>query len=231
MTALDTNAPTIENAKTALRQHAERIASDPRTNSVFAYAQDLFRALESDQLTLADLEETARDVYGELILSRADRFRKQHATDTDLSTALQTLEKTGWDEFKASVETPHGGIVFTAHPTFALSPDIRSAFAKHVTQNTEASATALKSAVNEDGRTWSKSISLIGEHEEAQATITNAQNALSAYAKLVLDVARSAFPDKWRSLRLSVPTLASWVGYDLDGRTDIHWSQSFALRL
>ena len=55
MTALDTNAPTIENAKNALRQHAERIASDPRTNSVFAYAQDLFRALESDQLTLADL--------------------------------------------------------------------------------------------------------------------------------------------------------------------------------
>ena len=231
MTALDTNAPTIENAKNALRQHAERIASDPRTNSVFAYAQDLFRALESDQLTLADLEETARNVYGELILARADRFRKQHATDTDLSTALQALAKNGWEQFKASVETPHGGIVFTAHPTFALSPDIRAAFAKHVTQNTEASATALKSAVNEDGRTWSKSISLIGEHEEAQATITNAQNALSAYAKLVLDVARSAFPDQWRDLRLSVPTLASWVGYDLDGRTDIHWSQSFALRL
>ena len=28
-----------------------------------------------------------------------------------------------------------------------------------------------------------------------------------------------------------LPTLASWVGYDLDGRTDIHWSQSITLRL
>ncbi|MEL7112561.1 MAG: phosphoenolpyruvate carboxylase, partial [Pseudomonadota bacterium] len=54
---------------------------------------------------------------------------------------------------------------------------------------------------------------------------------LSAYAKMVLDIARQTFPEKWRTLRLSLPTLASWVGYDLDGRTDIHWSQSFALRL
>ncbi|CAN0604714.1 unnamed protein product, partial [Ectocarpus sp. 12 AP-2014] len=55
--------------------------------------------------------------------------------------------------------------------------------------------------------------------------------ALPIYATLVLDIARKAFPTQWRKLKLSVPTLASWVGYDLDGRTDIHWSQSFALRL
>ena len=64
MTALDTHAPTVENAKAALRTHAERIAADPRTNSVFAYAQDLFRALETDQLTLADLGQTSQSVYG-----------------------------------------------------------------------------------------------------------------------------------------------------------------------
>ena len=231
MTALDTNAPTLEHAKAALREHAKRISVDPRTNSVFAYAQDLFRALEADELSLADLNETTRAVYGELILARAERFRKQHVISADLSQVLQDLTQKGWEAFKTVVETPHGGIVFTAHPTFALSPQIRSAFAKHVSDNTDTSAAALKAAVNEDGRAWSKSISLIGEHEEAQATITHAQNALSAYASLVLDVARSAFPDQWRQLRLSVPTLASWVGYDLDGRTDIHWSQSFALRL
>lgn len=231
MTALDTHAPTVENAKAALRTHAERIAADPRTNSVFAYAQDLFRALETDQLTLADLRQTSQSVYGHLILARADRFRKQHEASTSLQDRLKALADRGWDHFKTVLETPLGGVVFTAHPTFALSPAVRSSFAAHVSANTAKSAQDLRDAVQEDGRAWSKSISLLGEHEEAQDTITNAQNALTAYAKRVLDVARQAFPDQWRSLQLSVPTLASWVGYDLDGRTDIHWSQSFALRL
>ena len=231
MTALDTHAPTVENAKAALRTHAERIAADPRTNSVFAYAQDLFRALEKEQLTLADLRQTSQSVYGNLILARAERFRKQHEASSTLHDRLTALADRGWDHFKAVLETPLGGVVFTAHPTFALSPNVRSSFAAHVSENTAASAQTLRNAVEEDGRAWSKSISLLGEHEEAQDTITNAQNALTAYAKRVLDVARQAFPDQWRSLKLSVPTLASWVGYDLDGRTDIHWSQSFALRL
>ena len=62
MTALDTNAPTVDDAKASLRAHANRIATDPRTNSVFAYAQDLFRALESGALTLEDLEQTSQSV-------------------------------------------------------------------------------------------------------------------------------------------------------------------------
>lgn len=231
MTALDTNAPTVDQAKTALRDHADRISVDPRTNSVFAYAQDLFRALEAGELTLEDLSSTSQAVYGDLILERANRFRDQHEQGFDLASRLQALAEQGWDTFKAAIETPLGGIVFTAHPTFALSPKIRSAFAAHVSTNSATSASALRESVREDGRTWSKTISLLGEHEEAQATIANAQNALTAYASNVLDVARRAFPEQWRTLRPSVPTLASWVGYDLDGRTDIHWSQSFALRL
>ncbi|MHA7900898.1 MAG: phosphoenolpyruvate carboxylase [Henriciella sp.] len=231
MTALDTNAPTVSDAKAALRAHAERIAVDPRTNSVFAYAQDLFRGLENGEVTLADLDQTSQAVFGDLILARADRFRKQHEGTTHLHQRLLALAAQGWDAFKSHVETPLGGVVFTAHPTFALSPKIRTAFAEHVSANTAVSAQALRDATREDGRAWSKSISLLGEHDEVQATIVNAQNALSAYAKMVLDVARSAFPDQWRSLQLSLPTLASWVGYDLDGRIDIHWSQSFALRL
>lgn len=231
MTALDTKAPSLADAKAALRDHSKRIAHDPRTNSVFAYAQDLFRALEQGEISLDDLGTTTQSVFGDLILARADRFRRQHEDSSDLAKRLDALAAQGWDVFRQATETPTGGIVFTAHPTFALSRDARTAFASQVSDATEASANALKTAIKQDGRAWSQSISLLGEHDEAQDTIAHAQTALSAYASLVLDVARRAFPDKWRSLMPRVPTLASWVGYDLDGRTDIHWSQSFALRL
>ncbi|MEM9570310.1 MAG: phosphoenolpyruvate carboxylase [Pseudomonadota bacterium] len=231
MTALDNTAPLLTDAKSTLRKHAERIAEDPRTNSVFAYAQDLFRALESGKINLDQLSATAQSVYGDLILARAEHFRRQHEETADVSKRLAALAAEGWEHYRTAMQTPTGGVVFTAHPTFALSRTVRTAFAAHVTQMSESSATALKSAIAEDGRAWSRSISLLGEHDEAQATITHAQSALSNYANLVFNTARQAFPDQWRSLTPSLPTLASWVGYDLDGRTDIHWSQSFALRL
>ncbi|MEO0700046.1 MAG: phosphoenolpyruvate carboxylase, partial [Pseudomonadota bacterium] len=198
---------------------------------MFAYAQDLFRALESGALTLEDLEQTSQSVYGNLIIERAAQFRRQHQVTKDLDQRLSALANQGWDAFQTLVERPLGGVVFTGHPTFALSPNIRAAFAEHVSENTETSGDALRKSITADGRAWSKSISLLGEHAEAQATITHAQDALTAYATRVLDIARRTFPDTWRTLKLSLPTIASWVGYDLDGRTDIHWSQSFALRL
>ena len=231
MTALDMPAPTLSDAKDALRQHAERISVDPRTNSVFAYAQDLFRALEADKITLSDLDQTAQSVFADLTLARAERFRRQHTEDTDLPARLNALAALGWNAFRSAMETPAGGVVFTAHPTFALSRDARAAFAAHVSDMSESSAKALRTAVSQDSRAWSQSISLLGEHDEAQDTITHAQTALTKFANLVTDIARRTFPDQWRRLKPSVPTLASWVGYDLDGRTDIHWSQSFALRL
>jgi len=72
---------------------------------------------------------------------------------------------------------------------------------------------------------------LNNEHAEAQTAITNAQLALRDYAQLVIEIAETAFPEQWKTLRPELPTIASWLGYDLDGRTDIHWSQSFAFRL
>ncbi|MEO1322406.1 MAG: phosphoenolpyruvate carboxylase [Pseudomonadota bacterium] len=231
MTALDTSAPSLTDARAALRHHAERIATDPRTNSVFAYAQDLFRGLEAGELSLADLKGMAQSVYADLIMARADRFRRQHEDGPDVTARLSALTSDGWESFRAAMETPAGGIVFTAHPTFALSRDVRAAFAAHASTMTATSANALQAAIQEDGRAWSQSISLLGEHEEAQDTITHAQTAMENYTRRVFDAAERAFPDQWRTLQPSVPTLASWVGYDLDGRTDIHWSQSFALRL
>ena len=231
MTALDKNRPTIPTAKDRLREHASRIAIDPRTNSVFAYAQELFQHLEAGTIGIDGLGETTLEVYGDRVLARAERFRAQHAASPDLKGRLDALADQGWDVFKSAVETPLGGVVFTAHPTFAMSRDTRAAFADHVTQDTQESADTLQAAIRQDGRSWSASISLPGEHDEVQDTITHAHAALSRYADLVLSTAQAHFPDTWKDLTLCVPTLASWVGYDLDGRTDIHWSQSFALRL
>ncbi|GAB5459766.1 MAG: hypothetical protein Hens3KO_27960 [Henriciella sp.] len=237
MTAIDKLSPiSVTSSKKALRAYATRIDYNPQTNSVFAYANELFQRLETGETDLSQLEELVADVYSVLTDERAIQFRDQHQLENGetwiaLEKRLGEIAGLGWPAFRKALETPKGGVVFTAHPTFAMSKSARAKFADVITAPTKANKSSLKKSLQEDGRDWSQSISLQGEHEEAQAAIAHAQHALNLYAKLVYKTARAAFPDKWQTLKAQMPTIASWIGYDLDGRTDIDWSQSFALRL
>ncbi|HBF90065.1 MAG TPA: phosphoenolpyruvate carboxylase, partial [Hyphomonas atlantica] len=232
-----TTPKTLASAQLFLREQAARIEIDPLTNSVFALAQTLFRDLERGDAKISDLSKLADEVHLDLIEERAERFRDQHSGGkaktawASLTEELEALAGQGFEAFKARVEQSTGGIVFTGHPTFALSRDLRTALADHVVSATKTSRTALQRQIRADSRAWNQQISLQGEHDEVQDAVEHAANAQLAYASVLISVARKAFPDDWRSLKIYVPTIACWVGYDLDGRADIHWSQSLTFRL
>jgi phosphoenolpyruvate carboxylase len=48
---------------------------------------------------------------------------------------------------------------------------------------------------------------------------------------LLLGQAAARWPDQWRSLAPLPLRFATWVGYDMDGRTDIGWATSLRYRL
>lgn len=226
-----------ETAKTFLRNAATRIDADPMTNSVADMAHRLFRDLESDKTQVADLAQLTNKVTLELIEARAERFRDQHfgadpeTAWREVRTQLQILARGGFEAFKREIESAHGGVVFTAHPTFGLSRPMRDAYAKFIVSPGKTTRAAIAKELKVDSRPANAAISLLGEHDEVQDALLNAGTAQQAYGRIVLEEARKAFPDQWATLRPCLPTLASWVGYDLDGRTDIHWSQSITFRL
>ena len=47
----------------------------------------------------------------------------------------------------------------------------------------------------------------------------------------LLAEARRRWPDQWRDLQPMPLRFATWVGYDMDGRTDISWATSLRYRL
>ena len=49
--------------------------------------------------------------------------------------------------------------------------------------------------------------------------------------RTALRVAREHWPEQWTRLEPRLVTLASWVGYDQDGRTDMTWTRTIAARL
>ena len=220
-----------------LRAHATRIESDPLTNSVFSLALEVFQGLDTGSASLDTLASLVDTLHFDLLCDRAGRFRDQHAAVgngqpwSGVRERLQAAAGDGQAAFEAATCQSHGGIVFTAHPTFALSRSLREAFAAFVSGDNEATKETLRAEANAPNTDWPDQITLLSEHAEAQNAIANARDAARTYGDLVLEVARAAFPDSARSLRPVLPSIASWVGYDLDGRTDIHWSQSIALRL
>lgn len=109
-----------------LRSHADLIKKNPQTNSVFRLAQDLFSELGSETTTPARLVELAQEIGSDLARSRAQRLREQHGLDRDdpwqaLEDKLGPLTR-DFDAMRAAIECPLGGLVFTAHPTFAYDP-------------------------------------------------------------------------------------------------------------
>lgn len=229
--------PVLGAAGEFLRLEAERISEDPMTNSVFALAQTLFREIDTGRTGLDEVAALVDEAHLVLVEQRAARLRERHAgvnprkVWSPVRARLEAVAAEGFEAFRAFAEQPRGGIVFTAHPTFSLSPELRAAIAGHAVKPGKRTRAALERAIRQDARAWNRSITLASEHEEAQAALAHAAAAQRHYAHLVFDVARAQFPDRWQGLRPALPTIASWVGYDLDGRTDIQWYHSIGFRL
>lgn len=229
--------PTLAAAGDYLRLQAARIADDPMTNSVFAFAQTLFQDIERGDTRLDEIAALIDETHLLLVSQRAARLREQHggarpeAVWAQVKATLESLARKGFETFRANLEQARGGVVFTAHPTFALSPELRAAIAGEAVNPGKPARDALEKALNTDARGWNRAITLAREHGEVQAALLHAAAAQQKFASLVYDVAQAYFPDEWTQLRPALPTIASWVGYDLDGRTDIHWSHSITFRL
>ena len=74
-------------------------------------------------------------------------------------------------------------------------------------------------------------LDLSEEHQQSVDAITNLRGVLDLIYDLAFRVAEEAYPDRWTELNPRLITVASWVGYDLDGRSDIPWTATFAKRL
>src|SRR5690606_21636553 len=61
--------------------------------------------------------------------------------------------------------------------------------------------------------------------------IARAQDARDAIVARVLRHAQREWPDRWTEVVPMPFRFATWVGYDMDGRTDIGWVQSLRFRL
>ncbi|WP_338241276.1 phosphoenolpyruvate carboxylase [Aurantiacibacter hainanensis] len=204
----------------------QRTVETPLFNPVFQLAHDLSRDLEAGEMTLDDFESLIGELEVAALGDRAERLERMASpigADANRAALGETLETRDFDAFRAQWERPQLHAVFTAHPTFLLTPAQSDAVADAASGGAPISADCVGGERPQ--------VTLAYEHERAMRAIAHAQDARDTIVAQLLAHARDTWPDKWHKLVLLPFRFASWVGYDMDGRTDITWSNSIGFRL
>ncbi|MBX6321375.1 MAG: phosphoenolpyruvate carboxylase [Rhodospirillaceae bacterium] len=234
----------------ALQSLQQASAQDPFANPIGLLAMEVLRRLDAGALSEADLERLIRRLTVRAFLGRAERLGR-YLGDGDpegnrrrLAALLRRLARAEdgaplpFARFREAVDRELFGIVVTAHPTFSQTADLmriqaqlalgRDAEGRPLSAEDRA---ALVRAAAEAEHRPERAIDLNFEHALSVEAIRNIQAALRQVYDCVLEVAQELYPDGWERLTPRLLTVASWVGYDLDGRSDITWSDSFLRRL
>jgi phosphoenolpyruvate carboxylase len=206
-------------------------AQTPLFNPVFQLGLDVSRDLEGGGADLAAIGDLISELECNALQARAKQVHNLvQPTGVDENKArlraliAQTAQR-GFESFRTVWEHPLLNCVFTGHPTFLLS-DAQSEAVANAASSGNISAEMVCTLADVRAP-----ITIGHEHDRAIAAMRRAGTARDVVTSIVLDVASQYWPDRWRSLKPNPYTLATWVGYDMDGRTDINWFVSIRFRL
>ncbi len=223
------NFKTVPDLLERLKELHVRTRETPLFNPVFQLGLEVSRALEAGTTDLDTLERLVEELECESLQTRASRLQRNLAPIAleDNRSALDKIleESDSFEAWQDKWETPFLHSVFTAHPTFLLTPDQSAAVANAASSDDEIT----RSVCSASGER--PAVTLDYEHGEVVKALANAQDARSEIVQQLLQHAAQQFPDKWKELSPLPFRFASWVGYDMDGRTDIKWYTSIRFRL
>ncbi|MBL6624854.1 MAG: hypothetical protein ISP39_02810, partial [Alphaproteobacteria bacterium] len=195
-----------------LRKQGMQIAD---INPVSALADIIGEQIDRGVVTVDQLRQLLDVHAGQLWGQRVANLRMQ----TGLDGGDQTLP----DLNKQDISRTAYRAVFTAHPVFALRPDVSAQMTEHADAGT--------GTPPPDAFAPRDAVTLDDEHAEAMQALQNARTAVNDINADILRQRRAAHPQGWRDVLPETVGVSTWVGYDLDGRSDISWQDSFRLRL
>ena len=205
-----------------------RTAETPLFNPVFQLSHELSRRIESGDLPLGEVAKLVAELECEGLQARAVRLTRLVGPVDPGENIRRIAAIASADDFAAFAakwRQPLVHVVFTGHPTFLLTAAQSVAVAASAAAGEIGAGTTCIAPHERDV------ITLDSEHADAMAAIARAQFARDTINRQLLSEARRKWPSEWRSLNPMPLRFASWVGYDMDGRTDISWATSLRYRL
>ena len=184
-------------------------------NPVSALADVIFDQIHTEEVTRDQLER-ALGYLGEFIWA-------EQCQNLRVQTGIATHEQSLPSLDHLDICRPLYRAVFTAHPVFALRADQSAQLCADAEKN--------RPAMPDGAYAPRQTVSLLDEHNEAITAISHARRSINKINEAVIEQRRIAGHKNWRLELPQMLGISSWVGYDLDGRADISWIDSFRLRL
>ena len=219
----------------------EQAREDPFRNPVLAVTLAITRRFDRNEISAGDLDILFARLRAAALAARAERLRSYvglEAGPADPQSAiparLVAAAKDGPDgvsAFAAFIHRTAFAVVFTAHPTFGMPKAVATLLAQAASLADVAARAELIARAAAHSTRPDAPITLDVEFEQACAAANNGRLALDAFNGALLDAARARWPDSWTELTPRPFAIASWVGCDTDGRTDIGWWDTLRYRL
>nr|WP_047575742.1 phosphoenolpyruvate carboxylase [Methylobacterium sp. ZNC0032] len=207
---------------------------DPFGNPVLSVTLWLTRLMDRGELGMDAASELVRRLGREALHQRAGRVARYVGLQNDEAAVFAAVAEaaartaTCFDAFRQEMERARFAAVFTAHPTFGMARRLCHALADLASGGKAGEAVVNENTLSfrPDGR-----ITLQDEFEQARYAVRHARDAIDRLNTALFAVARERWPERWTELAPKPVTLASWVGCDTDGRTDIGWWDTLRYRL
>ena len=197
------------------------------------------------EIDIDALDRLVRELTVQAFANRASRlgaYLGQTDPTINRTAIIAVIERiadgASFADFRGVVERPVFGIVLTAHPTFSMPLLIARALTE-LACGRSAAGTVLDETSQADRLTAAhrqnhrppEAITLDVEYAWSLEVLGNAHTAIEELNRAIFTSARTRWPERWTELTPRLITIASWVGYDQDGRTDVTSMRSLAVRL
>ena len=225
-----------------IEESRERSSEDPFRNPVLAVTLAITRRFDREEIDDDDLDGLFTRLRAQSLIAQAERLRGYVGLDRDTQTSADNTmparlvaaipKGTGdFETFRDLVGRTGFAVVFTAHPTFGMPKAVAALIAEAASQDSEAARLPLLEKAAALSTRPDAKISLDDEFEQACLAANHGRTALDSFNAALLDAARARWPDRWTELVPKPFAIASWVGCDTDGRTDIGWWDTLRYRL
>ncbi len=204
-------------------------------------AWDKASALYSGNISLKEIRRHLAGLGEAALEKRLNRLAAQWGTlsMTENTARLEAIfdamaTKAGsLEAFDELVSKELGGFVITAHPTFSLSKQATDKARTVLQQILDSKKPNSKKLGSNKSDLWLQpeaSPSLREEGAAASEAVLNIRLAIRRMTGVFYKSAVKNFEADAYNLVPGFMTVASWVGFDLDGRTDIGWAESLHFR-
>lgn len=221
------------------KARAEQDSSGPFFPPVLTLALHIESALREGRIDDALLGQMIQTLAMEGVFRRGRALSRRLGicssaeNDALLESALYAMARkpdgsqASFEEYRSRLESTLYGFVFTAHPTFSMDRPQSRALAQYALEPDESAQDVLVQAFS----TRPQIPDLDEETAHALEAIAHLRAGIERLRRLALDVAATLYPTEWTALRPALSSVATWVGFDLDGRSDIAWTGVLARRM